>query len=211
MAIDLEHRYRGLRVAAQDQDRRSRAARASAPRRRGKDFGVIATEKGWNLYVCGNGGMTPAARASCSPSDLDDETLIRYIDRFLMFYVRTADRLQRTAPWLDALEGGLDYLAASSCDDSLGHRRRARGGDGAVTSTPTSASGRRVLDDPEKLVALRVVRQRPRGGRPHGRLRRVRPAQGAGPARPAHRPRERLSPKGTHHDHAHHRSPVRRR
>ncbi|MFT4021086.1 MAG: nitrite reductase (NAD(P)H), partial [Acinetobacter sp.] len=85
----------------------------------GKDVGVIATEKGWNLYVCGNGGMKPR-HAELLASDLDTDTLIRYIDRFFMFYIETADRLQRTSVWRDNLEGGLDYLKAVIVEDSLG-------------------------------------------------------------------------------------------
>src|SRR6202000_1288003 len=85
----------------------------------GKDVGIIATEKGWNLYVCGNGGVKPR-HAELLASDLDKDTLVRYIDRFLMFYVRTADRLQRTSVWRDNLEGGLDYLQGVIVDDRLG-------------------------------------------------------------------------------------------
>ncbi len=80
---------------------------------------MIATEKGWNLYVCGNGGMKPR-HADLLATDLDDETLIRYIDRFLMLYIRTGDRLQRTSTWLENLEGGIDYLRRAVCEDSLG-------------------------------------------------------------------------------------------
>ena len=82
-------------------------------------MGVIATEKGWNLYVRGNGGMKPR-HADLFVSDIDTETLIKYIDRFLMFYVRTADRLQRTSVWMDNLEGGLEYLQNVIINDSLG-------------------------------------------------------------------------------------------
>jgi nitrite reductase (NADH) large subunit len=80
--------------------------------------GVIATERGWNLYVCGNGGMKPR-HAEMLASDLTKERLIQLIDRFLMFYVRTADRLQRTSTWRESLEGGLDYLKSVVVDDSL--------------------------------------------------------------------------------------------
>ena len=80
---------------------------------------MIATEKGWNLYVAGNGGMKPR-HATLLASDLDDETLIRAIDRFLMFYVRTADRLERTSTWFEKLEGGIDYLRQVVFEDSLG-------------------------------------------------------------------------------------------
>ena len=84
-----------------------------------KDIGIIATEKGWNLYVCGNGGMKPR-HADLFASDLDYETLIKYIDRFMMFYIKTADRLQRTSVWMDNMEGGLDYLKDVIINDSLG-------------------------------------------------------------------------------------------
>jgi nitrite reductase (NADH) large subunit len=149
MAVDLEHRYRGLRSPHKLKFGVSGCARECAEAR-GKDVGVIATDKGWNLYVCGNGGQTPA-HAKLLASDLDDETLQRYIDRFLMFYVRTADRLQRTAPWLESLEGGLDHLKAVICDDSLGiaddlEAAMARHVDGYKDEWKA------VLDDPEKLA-----------------------------------------------------------
>ncbi|WP_435591002.1 nitrite reductase large subunit NirB [Nocardia sp. bgisy118] len=118
MAVLLEKRYRGLRSPHKLKLAVSGCARECAEAR-GKDVGVIATEHGWNLYVGGNGGLTPK-HAVLLAGDLDDETLIKYIDRYLMFYIRTADRLQRTAPWQEALEGGLDYLKAVVCEDSLG-------------------------------------------------------------------------------------------
>jgi nitrite reductase (NADH) large subunit len=118
MAIALELRYRGLRAPHKLKSAVSGCARECAEAR-GKDFGIIATEKGWNLYVGGNGGMTPKHAIELA-RDLDDETLIRYIDRFLMFYIRTADRLQRTAPWLEGLDGGIEYLKQVIVEDSLG-------------------------------------------------------------------------------------------
>ena len=118
MAVNIEKRYRGLRAPHKIKMAVSGCARECAEAQ-SKDVGVIATEKGWNLYVCGNGGMSPR-HAQLLAGDLDDETLIRYIDRFLMFYIRTADRLQRTAPWLEAMEGGLDHLRDVVCHDSLG-------------------------------------------------------------------------------------------
>ncbi|WP_407443841.1 nitrite reductase large subunit NirB [Rhodococcus sp. (in: high G+C Gram-positive bacteria)] len=118
MAVDLEMRYRGLRAPHKFKFGVSGCARECAEAR-GKDVGVIATENGWNLYVGGNGGQSPK-HAQLLAGGLDDETLVRYIDRFLMFYIRTADRLQRTAPWLDALDGGLEHLKDVVCNDSLG-------------------------------------------------------------------------------------------
>lgn len=118
LAVELENRYKGLRAPHKIKFGVSGCTRECAEAQ-GKDVGVIATEKGWNLYVCGNGGMKPR-HAELIASDLDKDTLVRLIDRFLMFYVRTADRLQRTSTWRDNLEGGLDYLKGVVVDDSLG-------------------------------------------------------------------------------------------
>lgn len=118
MAIRLEQRYRGLRSPHKLKMAVSGCTRECAEAQ-GKDVGVIATEKGWNLYVCGNGGIKPR-HADLLAKDLDDATLIRFIDRFLMLYIRTGDRLQRTSTWLENLEGGIDYVRRAVCEDSLG-------------------------------------------------------------------------------------------
>ena len=118
MAVELELRYRGLRAPHKIKLGVSGCARECAEAR-GKDVGVIATDNGWNLYVGGNGGFTPR-HAQLFAEDLDTETLIRTIDRFLMYYVRTADRLQRTAPWVEAHEGGIEAIREVIMEDSLG-------------------------------------------------------------------------------------------
>ena len=118
LAIFLENRYKGLRSPHKTKMAVSGCTRECAEAQ-SKDVGVIATEKGWNLYVCGNGGMKPR-HAELLASDLDTSTLIKYIDRFFMFYIQTADRLQRTSVWRDNMEGGLDYLKDVIVHDSLG-------------------------------------------------------------------------------------------
>ena len=118
LSIEIENRYRGIRSPHKLKFGVSGCTRECAEAQ-SKDVGIIATEKGWNLYVCGNGGMKPR-HAELLASDLDKDTLVKYIDRFLMFYVRTADRLQRTAVWMENLEGGLDYLKQVVCEDKLG-------------------------------------------------------------------------------------------
>ncbi len=118
LAVDLENRYKGLRAPHKIKFGVSGCTRECAEAQ-GKDVGIIATERGWNLYVCGNGGMKPR-HAELLAQDLSREQLVRLIDRFLMFYVRTADRLQRTSTWRDNLEGGLAYLKAVVVDDHLG-------------------------------------------------------------------------------------------
>jgi nitrite reductase (NADH) large subunit len=117
-AIALENRYKGLRAPHKIKFGVSGCTRECAEAQ-GKDVGIIATEKGWNLYVCGNGGMKPR-HAELIASDLDEATVVKLVDRFLMFYVRTADRLQRTSTWRENLEGGLDYLKQVIIDDKLG-------------------------------------------------------------------------------------------
>ncbi len=118
LAIELENRYKGLRSPHKIKFAVSGCTRECAEAQ-GKDVGVIATENGWNLYVCGNGGMKPR-HADLFATALDKETLIKYIDRFLSFYVRTADRLQRTSVWMENMEGGLDYLKSVVIEDKLG-------------------------------------------------------------------------------------------
>jgi len=117
-AIALENRYKGLRAPHKIKFGVSGCTRECAEAQ-GKDVGLIATDKGWNLYVCGNGGMKPR-HAELIASNLSEADVVRLTDRFLMFYVRTAERLQRTSTWRENLEGGLDYLKAVVVDDSLG-------------------------------------------------------------------------------------------
>jgi nitrite reductase (NADH) large subunit len=117
-AIRIEERYRGIRAPHKIKGGVSGCIRECAEAQ-SKDFGVIATERGWNLYVCGNGGSKPQ-HAQLFATDIDSETLISYLDRFLMFYIRTADPLTRTATWLNKMEGGLSYLRNVIINDSLG-------------------------------------------------------------------------------------------
>ncbi len=118
LAVELENRYKGLRAPHKLKFAVSGCTRECAEAQ-GKDIGVIATENGWNLYVCGNGGMKPR-HADLIATDLDKETLIKYIDRILIFYVRTANHLQRTSVWMENMEGGLDYLQSVVIEDRLG-------------------------------------------------------------------------------------------
>jgi nitrite reductase (NADH) large subunit len=152
MAIRIENRYKGLRAPHKLKFAVSGCTRECAEAQ-SKDIGVIATDKGWNLYVCGNGGMRPR-HADLFATDLDDETLIRTIDRVLMFYIRTADRLQRTSVWLENLEGGLDYLHQVAIDDSLGICAELEAQMAHVTATYT-CEWQATLDDPEKLKRFR--------------------------------------------------------
>nr|WP_154324427.1 nitrite reductase large subunit NirB [Pantoea sp. 201603H] len=123
--VELEHRYKGIRTPHKMKFGVSGCTRECAEAQ-GKDVGIIATEKGWNLYVCGNGGMKPR-HADLLAADLDHDTLVSYLDRFMMFYIRTADKLQRTSVWLESLEGGLDYLKEVIIHDKLGLNTQLEG------------------------------------------------------------------------------------
>ncbi|QLF92639.1 nitrite reductase large subunit [Pseudomonas sp. ABC1] len=187
MALHLENRYKGLRGPHKIKFAVSGCTRECAEAQ-SKDIGVIATEHGWNLYICGNGGMRPR-HAELFATDLDDASLVRIIDRVLMLYIRTADKLQRTSVWRESLEGGLDYLKAVILDDSLG------------LATELEAQMQRVVDryecewagalkDEEKLKRFRTfVNQK--GSDPDIRFVRER-----GQRRPA-RPDERATTEET--------------
>ena len=118
LGVQLENRYKGIRAPHKLKFGVSGCTRECAEAQ-GKDVGIIATGAGWNLYVGGNGGMKPR-HADLLAADIDTETVIKYVDRFLMFYVRTADKLQRTANWLDNLDGGIEYLKDVIIHDKLG-------------------------------------------------------------------------------------------
>jgi nitrite reductase (NADH) large subunit len=152
LAIEIENRYRGLRAPHKIKLAVSGCTRECAEAQ-GKDVGVIASEKGWNLYVCGNGGMKPR-HAELLAADLDKETLLRYIDRFLMFYIRTADRLQRTSTWRDNLEGGLEYLQQVVCEDKLGIAAELEADMARIVAT-YECEWKKAIEDPATLRRFR--------------------------------------------------------
>ncbi|MDU9403764.1 nitrite reductase large subunit NirB [Pseudomonas sp. zfem004] len=153
MALRLEDRYKGLRSPHKLKFAVSGCTRECAEAQ-SKDIGVIATDKGWNLYVCGNGGMRPR-HAELFATDLDDETLVRLIDRVLMFYIRTADKLQRTSVWREGLDGGLDYLKQVILDDSLGLAAELEAQMQHVVEQ-YECEWANALNDPEKLKRFRT-------------------------------------------------------
>ena len=152
LAIDLELRYRGLRSPHKLKSAVSGCTRECAEAQ-SKDFGIIATENGWNLYVYGNGGMKPQ-HAVLLAEDIDKETLIKYLDRFLMFYIRTANRLERTATWFNKLEGGIDYLKQVVIYDSLGIAEELEQEMQHLVNT-YECEWKATIEDPEKLKRFR--------------------------------------------------------
>ncbi|MEV4900437.1 nitrite reductase large subunit NirB [Citricoccus sp. NPDC055426] len=163
MAISLEERYRGLRSPHKMKFGVSGCARECAEAR-GKDVGVIATPEGWNLYVGGNGGATPA-HAQLLAKDLDDETLLRYIDRYVVYYIRTAERLQRTARWMEELPGGIDHVHEVVVRDSLGIGRDLEEVVAAHQLTYRDEWAA-TLEDPERLRRFRGFVNAPDGDGP---------------------------------------------
>jgi nitrite reductase (NADH) large subunit/nitrite reductase (NADH) small subunit len=152
MAIDVENRYKGLRSPHKLKSAVSGCTRECAEAQ-SKDFGLIATEKGWNLYVCGNGGTKPR-HADLLVSDVDRDTVLRYIDRFLMYYIRTADPLTRTARWVEKLDGGIDHVRDVVVHDSLGVAEEMEAEmETLVQSYECEWKG--VIEDPEKRERFR--------------------------------------------------------
>ncbi|HJP50616.1 MAG TPA: nitrite reductase large subunit NirB [Pseudomonadales bacterium] len=149
MSILVENRYRGIRSPHKIKMAVSGCARECAEAQ-SKDIGIIATENGWNMYVCGNGGMRPR-HADLFATDLDDVTLIKYIDRFLMFYIRTAEKLQRTSVWLENFEGGLDHIKSVVIDDELGIGGELEQAIHGLVDT-YRCEWKTTLDDPVKLL-----------------------------------------------------------
>ena len=151
-AVRIENRYKGLRSPHKLKSAVSGCARECAEAQ-GKDFGIIATDKGYNLYLCGNGGMKPQ-HARLFATDLDEETVIRYLDRFLMFYIRTADRLQRTANWFNNLEGGIEYLRQVLIDDSMGICAELEA-EMAMVVDSYQCEWKAAIEDPDKMRQFR--------------------------------------------------------
>ena len=153
MAINLELRYRGLRAPHKLKSAVSGCTRECAEAQ-SKDFGIIATERGWNLFVGGNGGIKPQ-HAVLLAEDLDDEMLVRLIDRYLMFYIRTAGRLERTATWLNKLDGGIDHLRRVIIDDALGLCAELEA-EMAAHVASYECEWKATLDNPERLARFRT-------------------------------------------------------
>lgn len=152
MTVFIEERYRGIRSPHKLKMAVSGCTRECAEAQ-SKDVGIIATEKGWNMYVGGNGGMKPR-HADLFASDIDTDTLIKYIDRFLMFYIQTADRLQRTSVWLDNLEGGIDYVRKVVIEDSLGLAADFEAQAQHLVDT-YQCEWKTTIEDPEKIKRFR--------------------------------------------------------
>lgn len=147
-AVDIENRYKGLRAPHKIKMAVSGCKRECAEAQ-SKDVGLIATEKGWNLYVCGNGGVTPR-HADLFAVDIDTETAVKYIDRFLMYYVRTADKLTRTATWIERIEGGLKHVREVVINNSLGINAQLEADMQHIVDT-YQCEWAETLKDPEKL------------------------------------------------------------
>jgi len=159
-AIRVEHRYKGIRAPHKFKSAVSGCIRECAEAQ-SKDFGLIATEQGWNIYVGGNGGSRPR-HAELLVANVDEDTAIRYLDRFLIFYIRTADRLTRTSVWIDKMEGGIDHLRDVIINDSLGIAAALEREMQQLVDT-YACEWRGVLEDPAKRAQFRHFANDPAG------------------------------------------------
>ncbi|KAF8959660.1 hypothetical protein BGZ46_001720 [Entomortierella lignicola] len=151
-AIFIENRYKGIRAPHKIKGGVSGCVRECAEAR-GKDFGIIATEKGYNLFVCGNGGAQPK-HAVLLVSEASEANCIKYLDRFLMFYIATADKLTRTSKWLEKLEGGIEYLKKVIVEDYLNICSELESQMAYLIST-YQCEWKTVVDDPERRQQFR--------------------------------------------------------
>jgi nitrite reductase (NADH) large subunit len=158
LAVRVEQRYKGIRAPHKLKSAVSGCMRECAEAQ-SKDFGLIATERGWNVYVSGNGGSKPR-HADLLVTDVDEDTAVRYLDRFIMFYIRTADRLMRTSVWLDKMEGGLDHLRDVIVRDSLGIAGELERQMQHLVDT-YACEWKGVLDDPAKRALFRAPKRLP--------------------------------------------------
>jgi len=118
MAVRLEERYKSIRGPHKIKGGVSGCVRECAEAQN-KDFGLIATEKGFNIFVGGNGGAKPR-HSELLAKDVPPDDVVPILDRYLSFYIRTADKLQRTARWMENLPGGIKYLQEVVLEDKLG-------------------------------------------------------------------------------------------
>lgn len=118
MAVRLEERYKSIRSPHKIKGGVSGCVRECAEAQ-SKDFGLIATEKGFNIFVGGNGGSKPR-HSELLVKDVPPDGVVPVLDRYLMFYIRTADKLQRTARWIEQLPDGIIYLRRVILEDQLG-------------------------------------------------------------------------------------------
>jgi nitrite reductase (NADH) large subunit len=72
-----------------------------------KDFGVVATESGWDLHAGGNGGITVRVTDLLAKVTTADEVL-EYCAAYMQLYREEARYLERTAPWVERV--GIAYV-----------------------------------------------------------------------------------------------------
>ena len=105
-AIRIKERYHGTRAPHKIKSASSDCMREGAEAQ-SKNFGLVATEKGWNLYVTGNSGAKPQHEVLLA-ADLDEETCIKDLDRFLRYHTYATDKRTRTSTWFNPLTSGID-------------------------------------------------------------------------------------------------------
>ena len=80
-----------------------------------KDFGVVATESGWDLQVGGNGGIKVRVADRLCQVKTEAEVL-EYAAAFLQLYREEARYLERTAPWIERV--GIAHVRARIVEDA---------------------------------------------------------------------------------------------
>jgi nitrite reductase (NADH) large subunit len=108
MGIDLERKLEGLNTPA-----KVKLAVSGCPRNCAeatiKDFGVVAIDGGWELYVGGNGGVKVRAAELLCRVKTEDEVM-EFAQAFLQYYREQAKWNERTAEWVQRT--GLESIRA---------------------------------------------------------------------------------------------------
>jgi nitrite reductase (NADH) large subunit len=81
-----------------------------------KDFGVVATEAGWDLHVGGNGGIKVRVTDLLTKVTTEAEVL-EYAAAFMQLYREEAWYLERTAPWVERV--GIDRVRERLSDPAV--------------------------------------------------------------------------------------------
>jgi nitrite reductase (NADH) large subunit len=106
MGIKLEKRFEGINTP-----HKFKMAVSACPRNCAesgiKDFGIVAIDGGWELYVGGNGGIKVRVGDLLATVKTEEE-VFEYAESFMQHYRETARYLERTSHWIDRL--GLEQI-----------------------------------------------------------------------------------------------------
>lgn len=168
----LGERYRGIRSPA-----KVKMGVSGCPRNCSestiKDFGVVAVECGWAIFIGGNGGAQVYVAPKIAQVKTDDE-VVRIADRFYEYYCRNARYGERSAHFIERVglrtvtDAILNAPEADLCEleSRLAQLRANYRDPWEAGLPPTGATTKTALESPAAggLVPIARVDQVPPGG-----------------------------------------------